>query len=135
MLPALSIGIFLENFFIKFSSFFEKPVVPITTLFFNLDASLSISNVHFGTVKSIITLDLLKASILFIDALDVIAAKRDSSQRGMDRRILAQLCDCFDNITEHNNINYNHSISADIDENDIKKCMSEQFFRNYFKFT
>ena len=34
MLPALRIGIFLENFFIKFSSFFEKPVVPITTLFF-----------------------------------------------------------------------------------------------------
>ena len=65
MLPALSIGIFLENFFIKFSSFFEKPVVPITTLFFNLDAILSISNVHLGTVKSIITLDFLNASMLF----------------------------------------------------------------------
>ena len=69
MLPALSIGIFLEKLLIKLSSFFEKPVVPITTLFFNLDASLSISNVHFGTVKSIITLDLLKASTLFIDGL------------------------------------------------------------------
>ena len=63
MLPALSIGIFLENFFIKFSSFFVKPVVPITTLFFNLDAILSISKVHLGTVKSIITLDFLKTEI------------------------------------------------------------------------
>ena len=70
MLPALSIGIFLENFFIRFSSFFEKPVVPITTLFFNLDAILSISSVHLGTVKSIITLDFLKASMLFLDGFN-----------------------------------------------------------------
>ena len=34
-------GIFLENLLIKFSSFLEKPVVPITTLFFSLDAILS----------------------------------------------------------------------------------------------
>ena len=70
ILPALSIGIFLEKFFIKFSSFFEKPVVPITTLFFNLDAILSISSVHLGTVKSIITLDFLKASKLFLDGFN-----------------------------------------------------------------
>ena len=68
MLPALSIGIFFENFLIKFSSFFEKPVVPITTLFFNFEAILSISNVHLGTVKSIITFDFLNASILFLDS-------------------------------------------------------------------
>jgi hypothetical protein len=70
MLPALSIGIFFENFFIKFSSFLEKPVVPITTLFFNLDAILRISRVHLGTVKSIITLDLLNASMLFLDGFN-----------------------------------------------------------------
>ena len=61
MLPALSIGIFFEKFLIKFSSFFEKPVVPITTLFFNFEAILSISNVHLGIVKSIITFDFLNA--------------------------------------------------------------------------
>ena len=54
ILPALSIGIF------------EKPVVPITTLFFNLEAILSISKVHLGTVKSIMTLVFLKAVALFI---------------------------------------------------------------------
>ena len=54
MLPAFNIGIFFENFLIKFSSFFEKPVVPITTLFFSLDAIFRISKVHLGTVKSII---------------------------------------------------------------------------------
>ena len=66
MLPAFSIGIFLEYCFIKFSSFFEKPVVPITTLFFYLDAIFNISNVHLGTVKSIITFDFLNASTLFL---------------------------------------------------------------------
>jgi hypothetical protein len=70
MLPALSMGIFLENFFIKFSSFFEKPVVPITTLFFNLHAISSISIVHLGTVKSIITLDFLNASMLFLNGFN-----------------------------------------------------------------
>lgn len=39
-------------------------------------------------------------SLLFIDALDVIAAKRDSNQRGMDRRIIAQLFDSIDSITQ-----------------------------------
>ena len=67
MLPTLSIGIFFEKFLIKFSSFLENPVVPITTLFFNFEAILSISNVHLGTVKSIITFDFLKASELFLD--------------------------------------------------------------------
>eukprot|EP01031_Cornospumella_fuschlensis_P037077 gene37077-45004_t len=41
-------------------------------------------------------------SILFIDALDVIAAKKDSSQRGMDRRIIAQLYDCIDQLISLN---------------------------------
>ena len=39
----------------------------MTTLFFNFEAILSISNVHLGTVKSIITFDFLKASELFLD--------------------------------------------------------------------
>ena len=60
-----SIGIFLEYFLIKFSSFFENPVVPITTLFFNFDAIFKTSNVHLGTVKSIIKLAFLKDSSLF----------------------------------------------------------------------
>ena len=34
--PAFKIGIFFENFFIKFSSFLVNPVVPITTFFFIL---------------------------------------------------------------------------------------------------
>lgn len=38
-------------------------------------------------------------SVLFIDALDVIAAKKDSSTRGMDRRIIAQLFDSIDYIS------------------------------------
>ena len=37
-------------------------------------------------------------SVLFIDALDVIAGKKDSAQRGMDRRIVAQLFDSIDSI-------------------------------------
>ena len=63
--PALSIGIFLEYFLIKFSSFFENPVVPITTLFFNFDAIFKTSNVHLGTVKSIIKFTFLKACSVF----------------------------------------------------------------------
>jgi len=51
-------------------NFFEKPVVPITTLFFNFNAILSISNVHFGTVKSIITWDFLNVSILFFNGFN-----------------------------------------------------------------
>jgi ATPase family associated with various cellular activities (AAA) len=38
-------------------------------------------------------------SILFIDAIDVIAAKKDGAQRGMDRRVVAQLSDCIDSIS------------------------------------
>ena len=68
MLPALSIGIVLENFFIKFSSFFVKPVVPITTLFFNFAAIFRISSA-FGIVKSIITLHFLNAAGEFISGL------------------------------------------------------------------
>jgi len=60
-LPALSIGIFLEYFFIKFSSLLEKPVVPITTRFFSLEAIFKISKVHLGIEKSIITFVFLNA--------------------------------------------------------------------------
>lgn len=38
-------------------------------------------------------------SILFLDSLDVLASKKDSAQRGMDRRVIAQLCDSIDSIT------------------------------------
>jgi len=65
ILPAFNIGIFLENFFIIVSSFLVKPVVPITTFFLSFAAIFKISRVHFGTVKSIITLVFLNASILF----------------------------------------------------------------------
>jgi len=65
ILPALSMGIFLEYFFIKFSSFLENPVVPITTLFFSLEAIFSTSNVHFGIVKSIIIFAFLNADSEF----------------------------------------------------------------------
>jgi ribosome biogenesis ATPase len=37
-------------------------------------------------------------SIIFIDAIDVIAGKREGTQRGMDRRVVAQLFDCIDDI-------------------------------------
>mmetsp|Transcript_7423 Transcript_7423/g.12481 ORF Transcript_7423/g.12481 Transcript_7423/m.12481 type:complete len:825 (-) Transcript_7423:114-2588(-) len=37
-------------------------------------------------------------SIIFIDAIDVIASKREGSQRGMDRRVVAQLFDCIDDL-------------------------------------
>ena len=62
MLPAFNIGIFFENFLIRFSSFLENPVVPITTLLFNFEAILRISKVHLGIVKSIITSVFLNAS-------------------------------------------------------------------------
>ena len=42
-----------------------KPVVPITTFFFNLDATFNTSNVQLGTVKSIITFAFLKAFSVF----------------------------------------------------------------------
>ena len=61
-MPAFKIGIFLENFLIRASSFWVNPVVPITTLFFNLDAIFRISSVQLGTVKSIIISVFLKAS-------------------------------------------------------------------------
>ena len=51
-------------------------------------------------------------SILFIDAFEVIAFKRDSSQRGMDRRVVAQLCDCIDSVATHNNSCKNKNISS-----------------------
>ena len=48
MLPAFKIGIFLEYFLIKFSSFLVKPVVPITTFFLSLDAILKAGNMSLG---------------------------------------------------------------------------------------
>ena len=41
-----------------------------------------------------------RPSVLFIDGLDVIAGKRDGAQRGMDRRIVAQLFDCIDGLID-----------------------------------
>ena len=67
--PALSIGIFFEYSLIKFSSFLENPVVPITTLFFNFEAIFKTSNVHLGTVKSIIIFVFLNAFSLFKSGL------------------------------------------------------------------
>ena len=67
--PAFKIGIFLENLFIKSSSFFVKPVVPITTFFLVLIAIFKTSNVHFGIVKSIITFALLNAFSVFNSGL------------------------------------------------------------------
>ena len=52
MLPALSIGIFLENFFIKFSSFLEKPVVPITNpVLLATAASVKLNRAIGGSAK------------------------------------------------------------------------------------
>ena len=65
MVPAFNIGIFLENFLIRFSSFLVNPVVPITTLFLSFDAILRISEVQLGTVKSIIKSTFLKEFSLF----------------------------------------------------------------------
>jgi hypothetical protein len=65
ILPALKTGIFFEYFFINFSSFLEKPVVPMTTLFFSLEAIFNTSNVHFGIVKSIIIFAFLNADSEF----------------------------------------------------------------------
>jgi SpoVK/Ycf46/Vps4 family AAA+-type ATPase len=41
-----------------------------------------------------------RPSVLFIDGLDVIAGKKDVAQRGMDRRIVAQLFDCIDAVID-----------------------------------
>ena len=72
--PAFRIAIFFEYFLIKFSSFFENPVVPITTLFFNFEAIFKTCRVHFGIVKSIITLAFLKALTEFCDKIGVKAS-------------------------------------------------------------
>jgi SpoVK/Ycf46/Vps4 family AAA+-type ATPase len=50
-------------------------------------------------------------SILFIDALDVIAGKKESSTRGMDRRIIAQLFDSIDAINAFNKVTDNNDNS------------------------
>jgi ribosome biogenesis ATPase len=38
-------------------------------------------------------------AIIFIDEIDVIAAKRESAQREMERRIVAQLVTCMDDLS------------------------------------
>lgn len=45
-------------------------------------------------------------SIVFIDAIDVIAGKREASHRGMDRRVVAQLFDCIDDIRNMGKLGY-----------------------------
>jgi len=65
MLPDLNMAIFLEQFFIIFSSFLVKPVVPMTIFFFNFLAKFKISIEDFGLEKSMITSVFLKASRLF----------------------------------------------------------------------
>ena len=37
-------------------------------------------------------------SLVFIDEIDAITPKRDGSQRGMDKRIVAQLLSCMDSL-------------------------------------
>jgi ribosome biogenesis ATPase len=53
-------------------------------------------------------------SIIFIDSLDAIAGIKESSQRGMDRRIVAQLFDCFDAITSLQDIS--NTMMTDVGE-------------------
>ena len=44
---------------------------------------------------------MVSPSVIFIDAIDVIAARKEGvSGRGMDRRIVAQLSDCIDEISD-----------------------------------
>ena len=38
-------------------------------------------------------------AIVFIDEVDAITQKRESAQRGMERRIVAQLLTCFDSLS------------------------------------
>lgn len=40
-------------------------------------------------------------SLIFIDEIDAIAPKRENAQRGMERRIVAQLLTCLDNLSLH----------------------------------
>lgn len=40
-------------------------------------------------------------SILFIDEIDAIASKRDSSAKGMERRIVAQILTCMDSLRDN----------------------------------
>lgn len=42
----------------------------------------------------------LAPSIIFIDEIDAITGKRDSSTRGMERRIVAQLQTCMDSLND-----------------------------------
>ena len=45
----------------------------------------------------------LAPSIIFIDEIDAITGKRDSSTRGMERRIVAQLQTCMDSLNDKSN--------------------------------
>ena len=45
----------------------------------------------------------LAPAIIFIDEIDAITGKRDSSTRGMERRIVAQLQTCMDSLNDKSN--------------------------------
>eukprot|EP01035_Chromulina_nebulosa_P019028 gene19028-24848_t len=51
-------------------------------------------------------------SIIFIDAIDVIAGKKDMSQRGMDRRLVAQLADSIDSVIMTGDIKLNNELAS-----------------------
>jgi ribosome biogenesis ATPase len=44
----------------------------------------------------------LAPCILFLDEVDAITPKRETAQREMERRIVAQLLTCFDGMSSHN---------------------------------
>lgn len=46
----------------------------------------------------------LAPCILFLDEVDAITPKRETAQREMERRIVAQLLTCFDGMSHHQEI-------------------------------
>ncbi|KAJ8983855.1 hypothetical protein NQ317_016460 [Molorchus minor] len=46
----------------------------------------------------------LQPCVLFIDEIDVITPSRDNAQKEMERRIVAQLVSCLDDLNENNNL-------------------------------
>ena len=60
-------------------------------------------------------------SIIFIDEIDSIAPKRESTNRGMERRIVAQLIACMDSLSDYGEKRKPESASApDAAETDVK---------------
>ncbi|VAH84223.1 unnamed protein product [Triticum turgidum subsp. durum] len=74
--------------------------------FYKRSATEFVSGVSGGSEENIRTLfnDAYRTapSIVFIDEIDAIAAKRDDMQRGMERRVVTQLMTCMDEF--HQNI-------------------------------